>query len=627
MEMDHATRLQPDSGTKTRRAAEFQPATYSEADNSVEVVWTTGAAVARFDWYDGRYYDETLSTVAADVRLDRLNQGGPVLLDHRVSVAALIGSIVPGSVRLSDGKGTARIRLTNSPDMADVVAKVREGHLRTVSVGYHVHAYERTERGAGERDQMHAVDWEPVEISLVTVPADPGAIIRSGSNAMPDITDPPTDDATQSREQPRRRGGVTEARIRDLCGRSNDLPRSFERRLLDMHQEDPLSERELQRELTEELVRIRAQPAIIENLDSSGYLGGGGEASQLRSRMEDALYARLSGKPPADHAREFMGARLLDLARGMMEARGERARWMSPNQIVQRMGAHTTSDFPTIMGSAARRYLLDVINAYPSPLKVLARPRRASDFRDLAVMRLSGNPALVHVPELGEFPHGSVVEKGEQYKLNTYGRIFGISRQALINDDLGAFQSVFSGWGRAAGELEAGYLAALINSVGPTMSDGNALYSAAHGNIAGAGAAISVASLSAARQAMRSQRDSDEGSTPLNIAPKYLVVGAAKETEAEQVLATLNATQTSDVNPFSGKLELLVDSRLTGNSWRLFAEPAAWPVLEVARLEGQEDVYVETRAGFEVDGIETKARVDIGAAAIDWRGTYMNPGA
>ena len=59
----------------------------------------------------------------------------------------------------------------------------------------------------------------------------------------------------------------------------------------------------------------------------------------------------------------------------------------------------------------------------------------------------------------------------------------------------------------------------------------------------------------------------------------------------------------------------------------MFADPAVLPVIEWAYLSGYEGVQIETRAGFDVDGVEVKCRLDFGAKAIDWRGLFRNPGA
>jgi hypothetical protein len=114
---------------------------------------------------------------------------------------------------------------------------------------------------------------------------------------------------------------------------------------------------------------------------------------------------------------------------------------------------------------------------------------------------------------------------------------------------------------------------------------------------------------------------------PLNLAPRYLVVSPDKEIEAAKMLTAVLATQTSNVNVFAGTLELIVEARITGNTWYLSADPALIDTIEYAYLEGEEGLYTEQRIGFEVDGIEIKGRVDFAAKAIDWRGLFMNPGA
>ena len=62
-------------------------------------------------------------------------------------------------------------------------------------------------------------------------------------------------------------------------------------------------------------------------------------------------------------------------------------------------------------------------------------------------------------------------------------------------------------------------------------------------------------------------------------------------------------------------------------AWYLAASPNQIDTIEYAYLEGQQGAYIETRNGFDVDGVEIKCRLDFGAKAIDWRGLYKNPGA
>jgi hypothetical protein len=105
------------------------------------------------------------------------------------------------------------------------------------------------------------------------------------------------------------------------------------------------------------------------------------------------------------------------------------------------------------------------------------------------------------------------------------------------------------------------------------------------------------------------------------------VVPAALETKAEQVLATLAAATVDDTNPFSGRLSLIVEPRLADpKAYYLAADPAAVPSIEFSYLEGASGPQIDTRHGFDVDGLETRVRLDFGAGFLDHRGIVKNPG-
>ena len=160
----------------------------------------------------------------------------------------------------------------------------------------------------------------------------------------------------------------------------------------------------------------------------------------------------------------------------------------------------------------------------------------------------------------------------------------------------------------------------------PVMGeDGVALFHATHGNLGTAGIP-EFDTLSDARKAMRSMKALD-GKTPVNATPKFLVVGPELETDAEQVLASIYAATVADANPFSGKLTLLVEPRITDATWFLFADPAVLPVLEYAYLSSAQGPQMASREGWDVLGMEFRVVLDFGAGAVDWRGAYMNPGA
>ncbi|MEA3537769.1 MAG: Mu-like prophage major head subunit gpT family protein [Pseudomonadota bacterium] len=607
------------------RAASVVPSSFDERDNSFEVVWSTGArrTMLRWDGWDPVEVDEELVIDRKSVRLGRLNASAPFLADHRQSVDSVVGSVVPATARLEGGQGVARIRLAETPGTAETVAKIKAGHLRNVSVGYIVHTYEVTEN-AGERPLYRATDWEPMEISIVPIPADAGAQIRSmKGNEMP-----VEDEVLEGRQAPAIingaaiRGSMVRKFAQD-AGLTSDQTLG----LLEEHDAKPFT----RNGALDRVLEIRAaQDAPPVNGRHSGQIVRD-QGCLLNSRLADALYAKLARKAPADHAREFMGASLGTMARLLLEQRGERTGMMNDRQVIERSmsGFHTTGDFPELLLGAGNRFLQESFEVARSPLLRVSKIRTVGDFREIKVLQLSGFSGLEPLSEHGEFKNGTFTEGKESYTIGTFGKIFGITRNAIINDDLGAFSDPLSKMARAAAEVEAQQLAALLlqnSGNGPTMGDGNALFHTDHGNKAASGTVIDVANLSAGRAAMRVQKEvnSDE---PINAAAKYMLVGAAKETQAEQVLASLSPATVSDVNPFSGKLELLVEPRFTGNSWRLFADPTLAPVIEAAYLEGREVPTLETKEGWRTLGAEFRVHFDFGCGAVDHRGAYLNPGA
>lgn len=322
----------------------------------------------------------------------------------------------------------------------------------------------------------------------------------------------------------------------------------------------------------------------------------------------------------SEQSRQFVGMGLGDIARAVLQRNGRNA--MGSRAQIVASAMHTTSDFATILASFARRTLRDAYQAAPSGIRMVARETSAEDFRDIRRVALGEFPSLQETSEAGEFRYGSIGEAAETYRVRTYGKIIAISRQALINDDLQAFNDLARRAGQAARELEATVLADLIKS-NPIMADGHAFFSAEHGNLADTGMMISEG-LSAARAAMRSQKGID-GEQIIDAAPRVLLVGADRETEAEKALAAVQPHRTDDANPFSNLL-LAVDPRLNGWGWGLFAEPTQLPALEYAYLGGNREPEILADPGFDVDGIRLRVRHDFGAGVIEHRAAYRNPG-
>jgi hypothetical protein len=578
------------------RTAALEPSTYNPEKRTVQVVFSTGADVQRSD-FEGPYI-ERLSLEPGAVDLSQLI-GGPVLDNHDrfSSVRAVLGVVTDAGV---DGtRGIATIRFSERPEVQGIARDVEQGIIRSVSAGYAVQTWQTEKRADGTRIKT-ATRWQPKEISFTPLAADAGARVR-GQNMNEE----------------------TQQQVRNMASLMG-LPGEFADGLIARNATIEDARAAAVAELARRTPVIDSrQPAVVTREQAP---------DELTRAAGEALYCRVDSTfKPSEQARPFVGRRLADMARDFLRQRGLNA-FGSDAEVITR-SLNTTSDLANVVGVFANKIAAQYYQVAPSGLKVVCK-RGAShpDFKGRNIIRRGELPTLEKVNQSGEFKRGSISDDRQTYAVATYGKVFSMSRQLLINDDLGLLADIASGWGIAAQEFENETLVSLLtsnNGAGPTLADTNALFHTAHGNLAGVGAAISDTTFSAARLALRKMKGLN-GIIPINATPKYLVVPAALETTAEKYLAPFYPNTPDSVNPFAGAMSLVVDPRLDAVSatrWYVFADPAVLPVIEYAYLSGFEGVQVETRLGFDVDGVEIRARLDFGAGGIDFRGAYSNPGA
>lgn len=629
-----------------RREATVRADSFDEDDNTIEIVWTTGARVRRNSWWDGPY-DEELEVTPGAVRLDRLNAGAPFLNTHASGdLANVLGSIVPGSALVDKGRGTARVKLSRATDVADAVLKIREGDVRNISVGYRVHKVVKTEGQDGDVPLHRVVDWEPLEISAVPIPADPGAQVRAGAETYPAIieikgarmpvkTNPVALTAADVEAERARNDMIVDLATRvGLVGLGNE------------HIAKGTSVDEFRGVLLQRLYEDenRAHPGGPGMQTAPAQVANNERDKKLAAAMESALLHRSDPEKFKLEAggEAFMAMPLLEVARVALESIGGiRTSGLSKMAIAGEAlksragGLHSTSDFSIILGNVANKTLRAGYEAAPQTFRPLVAVTTVSDFKEVTRAQLGEAPQFEKVNEHGEFKRGTIGEAGEKYSIATYGKVVGITRQALINDDLGAFTRVPRAFGVQASQLESDVVWAQILG-NPTMGDNVALFHNTHKNLGTAGV-IGKTTISEARKKMGLQTGLD-GKTVLNISPSYIIVSKTMQTDAESFLAPIQPVQQAEAIPAALKaLTLIAEPRLdigiprygiAGNvNAYYFASAAGTGVdlVELAYLEGAQGVYTETRTGFDVDGIEIKVRLDVGAKVLDWRGFFKNP--
>jgi hypothetical protein len=300
---------------------------------------------------------------------------------------------------------------------------------------------------------------------------------------------------------------------------------------------------------------------------------------------------------------------------------------MSKMEIAE-FGLHSTSDLPYVLQSSSEKSLRAGYALAPSMWQKIAARRSAANFKTQREITFNSTSGLTRVKESGEYERGVLVDGQETWQVYTYGKILGITRQMIINDDLGALTTIPSQMGRKAGVKQSNLVWAVVTA-NAALADTVALFHGTHANLTSSGTAISVDALGIGRQLMRVQ--TDQGGDYADIDPKYLVVPTTKEQLARQYTSSAyQPVGNSTINPWAGTLEPIAEPRLDANSttaWYLFADPAAAPVIIYAYLDGNEGIRQDSRIGFEVDGVEMKISMDFGAGAIDYRGAYKNAGA
>ncbi|MHA3913298.1 phage major capsid protein [Halovulum sp. GXIMD14793] len=260
-----------------------------------------------------------------------------------------------------------------------------------------------------------------------------------------------------------------------------------------------------------------------------------------------------------------------------------------------------------------------------SAVKTLCRQRTLPNFKESTAIRLGEMGRLEEIAENGEITHTSRAENGETMRLKTYARGLNVSRELLINDDLGMLGDTISAFGEAAAQTEADILVDLIVS-NPNLSDGTPVFDASRENI-GASALPTINALASARQAMRTRTGLD-GKTIISLAPRYVLVPANLETEAEQVLASIQPNKSDDVNPFGGKLTLLVEPRLPADgTWYVFSDTARLAAMQYGYLSSAQGPQVQRAEAWDTLGMKYRAFLDFGAGWLDWRAAHQVPGA
>lgn len=686
MAKNQPNKRMPPLNTRCERTFAFEVREVDDENRKVHVSFSSEKPVERY------FGAEILCHDKESVQLERLQEIGVSLFNHNRDV--VIG--IPENVSLNETERRchADLLFDDDEDGEKIFRKVKKGILRGISVGYSVECWEEVKAGATSSNGRFtgpayvATKWTPLEISIVSVPADSDVGVNREFESINNIK------SVQSTEREidmnleelcRSLGlnykdlierGFEDAQIRSMC---ENIQRKSEEKSDDKLKKEKEKEKakaDKEKDENEKAAAIsQAREAEMQRAteivsmcrdfdeDSTSYIKEGksvdevrsiilnkvkaeraalaagnvqiigeAEADKIRTAAVDGLLLRanmISEKDANESANSFRSMSMRDLAVECLSRSGvSNAHRLTDDELFRR-AVSPDSQFVSIIDNTVKKSMATAYKAAEPTFDKWCGVGSNSDFKETARYQLSEAGELLPLTQTGEIKFDEMKDSKATTKVLTYARGFGFTRQALINDDLGVLTKIPAAYVRAAlrGRNKLVYKTL---ATGKTY-DGKTIFHADHNN-KGTTGALTVATLAELTKLMRKQKNVRNIET-LNIKPEFLIVPAALEATAAQLLTSTAdpAGNNSGVaNIYRNSFNLIVDAELddySATQYYVAANSADIDTIEVTYLNGNKQPILESQVGFDFVGIRWRILDDFGVSALDYRGLATNEGA
>lgn len=624
MPNSHFIREQVKLGSQFERQTITLDVSRADTENKlIPVIVSTETAV------NTPFGKEVLLHTKESVNLTRAKKKGiPLLAIHKGEPVGRIRDLEVISRQL-----VGNMMFSSSARGQDFYRDVMDGIITDVSVGGR-----REKIAPRNASGLTVVErWEPLEGSLVAIGADENAVINRNLNPGEEMTE----EERLALEAAKLKEGQEAERIR-----RNNMTEMFARHI----EIDGVSDLQAQC-LTDGTDLDVARTLLLDHMGTAqaptnkqpahSFEVQATEHDKFALGINRALSIRVGCATEDDKKdigqNEFMSFTPVEIARHYLQMNNVSVKGLSRQALVGEAfvrtihGSATTSDFPNILADVANKSMLKGYNETEETWQQWCQVGNLQDFKEAHRVNLSEFDDLPEVPEAGEYTHGKFTDLSEKIQLLTYGKLFTISRQALINDDLSMLGRVPMGMGRAAAR-KVGDLAYAVLFANPTMNqDDVALFHATHNNLFDTGMP-DVVNIDEMRVAMALQKGPAEHAS-LGIRPQYILVPLELEGSTRTLIAAQYdpATDAGTMTPNAeqGRLTVIAEHRLSDNdaaAWYLTANQGQHDTLEIAFLDGNTNPYLEQQEGFTRDGVSHKVRIDAGAAPMDFRAMSKNDG-
>ena len=384
--------------------------------------------------------------------------------------------------------------------------------------------------------------------------------------------------------------------------------------------------------------------------------------AMLRAAIPDAICLRAGGNIEKPHpmAQQMRYMSLMGLCRAYLGAAGITGMdYMRDSEIVglavstreltRKIGAIKTAmlaesvgDFPGLLLDAMNKQFQGIYRVAAPTWQKWASKGTSKDFKNINRPLMSDLPAMQTRAPGQPINYVALTDSNEVYALSEYAQGVVLTRRAIINDDMSVFTEIPTTQTQNCIRLEE-QIAYNALTAASNMSDGNALFCAAHNNLtaSGSGSAPSQTSLNQGWQAIRKQ--TGPNGSILDLIPKFLLTPVALEQTAKnamqsETLISLVATTAGapqlqgSKNMFEGLFEVIATPYLdlaSSTAWYMACDPKQGQIktIEVSFLEGEESPVIKQETDFDTDDMKLAVRHTVAAKALNWRGLYQNYGA
>jgi hypothetical protein len=613
---------------------------------TVEAVLSSGADVERYD-YDENWnlvrYVERLRMTPESIRMDRLNSGHmPWLVMHRThDVDCLIGYVKRAWLD-ENSQLRAEIYLSDDEESASAVAKIINGTLRGVSVGYWIYKEEVTTQ-PGQIELREAVDWEVFESSSVIVPADPTGAIRSQTqppapkrqepSTMSTAPAPIADNAAATRaaiaaenkrvlaiQEKGRRLNIDDATIAAMVADVDCTVEAAAVRMVDL--------------LAEGQGKARVTP-------TPGLQFGEAEADKRAAALSDALEYKLGLRTELSDAARSVGVhdlRLTSIARALLENTDMACRGLvTPADICKRSiqhhmrsmgGIQTAATLPSLLENVMNKQLIKPFVGEAASYEKISRRSDLPDFRSQSVVLMNAFPDLALIPEGDDVTYGKLTDGADTWALATYGKGLLLSFQAMINDDLSGIQQAIRTAPNAVYARRASLFWAMLtaNSGAGQNVRGAAMISTGRKN-AGTPGALAVGTVNELIQLLMQQLMPGSTDQYMQQTATHILL-PAHYAQAWQQISQPYWLPTAAANAKTQllmTLEVIAAPQLgiSGNKPYYVVANENTPFVH-GTLQGQPGPQMEQETDFNSGGIKMKVVDHFGVKAVDYHGIAGN---